>query len=68
MKKYKVFVNGAYVGSTDLTPAEVSKLNNDNSIILRWWQATTLHNNFIYMKEVVHYEEHKHFINQFLCK
>lgn len=35
MKKYKVFVNGAYVGSTDLTPAEVSKLNNDNSIILR---------------------------------
>ena len=34
MKKYKVFVNGVYVGSTYLTPAQVSKLNNDTSIIL----------------------------------
>ena len=39
MKKYKVFVNGVYVGSADLTPAEVSKLNNDNSIILSRNQA-----------------------------
>ena len=35
MKKYKVFVNGVYVGSTNLTPNEVSKLNSDTSIILK---------------------------------
>jgi hypothetical protein len=34
MKNYKVYVNGVYIGSADLTPAEVSKLNNDTSIIL----------------------------------
>lgn len=35
MKNYKVFVNGVYVGSTNLTPSEVSKLNNDTTIILK---------------------------------
>ena len=35
MKKYKVFVNGVYVGSTNLTSSEVSKLNNDTTIILK---------------------------------
>ena len=35
MKKYKVFVKGVYVGSTNLTPNEVSKLNNDTTIILK---------------------------------
>ena len=42
MKKYKVFVNGVYVGSTYLTPAQVSKLNNDTSIILSRNQALWL--------------------------
>lgn len=39
MKNYKVYVNGVYIGSADLTPAEVSKLNNDTSIILSRNQA-----------------------------
>lgn len=35
MKMYKVYVNGNYVGSQELTPSEVSKINNDASIILK---------------------------------
>lgn len=35
MKRYKIFVNGNYVGSQELTPAEVSKINNDNTIVLK---------------------------------
>lgn len=35
MKNYKVYVNGVYIGSADLTPAEVSKINNDNTIVLK---------------------------------
>lgn len=35
MKMYKVYVNGDYVGSQELTPSEVSKINNDTSITLK---------------------------------
>lgn len=35
MKIYKVYVNGNYVGSQELTPSEVSKINNDISITLK---------------------------------
>ena len=35
MKTYKIYVNGNYVGSQELTPREVSKINNDTSIILK---------------------------------
>ncbi len=35
MKIYKVYVNGNYVGSQELTPSEVSKINNDTSITLK---------------------------------
>ena len=35
MKKYKIYVDGNYVGSQELTPNEVSKLNNDTTIILK---------------------------------
>lgn len=35
MKIYKVYVNGNYVGSQELTPGEVSKINNDNTIVLK---------------------------------
>lgn len=35
MKTYKIYVNGDYVGSQKLTPNEVSKLNNDTTIILK---------------------------------
>lgn len=35
MKPYKIYVNGNYVGSQELTPNEVSKLNNDNTIVLK---------------------------------
>ena len=35
MKKYKIYVDGNYVGSQELTPSEVSKLNNDTTIILK---------------------------------
>lgn len=35
MKMYKVYVNGNYVGSQELTPSEVSKINNDISITLK---------------------------------
>lgn len=35
MKMYKVYVNGNYVGSQELTPSEVSKINNDTSITLK---------------------------------
>lgn len=35
MKMYKVYVNGDYVGSQELTPSEVSKINNDTTITLK---------------------------------
>lgn len=35
MKLYKIYVNGVYVGSEELTPAEVVKINNDTTITLR---------------------------------
>lgn len=35
MKKYKIYVDGNYVGSQELTPSEVSKINNDNTIVLK---------------------------------
>ena len=35
MKTYKIYVNGNYVGSQELTPSEVSKIKNDTSIILK---------------------------------
>lgn len=35
MKLYKVYVNGMYVGSEELTPSEVTKLNNDATITLK---------------------------------
>ena len=35
MKTYKIYVNGNYVGSQELTPSEVSKINNDTTIILK---------------------------------
>lgn len=35
MKIYKVYVNGNYVGSQELTPSEVSKINNNTSITLK---------------------------------
>ena len=35
MKTYKIYVNGNYVGSKELTPSEVSKINNDTTIILK---------------------------------
>lgn len=35
MKKYKIYVDGNYVGSQELTPSEVSKINNDTTIILK---------------------------------
>ena len=34
MKTYKIYVNGDLVGIEKLTPAEVSKLNNDTTISL----------------------------------
>ena len=35
MKTYKIYVNGNYVGSQELTRSEVSKINNDKTIILK---------------------------------
>ena len=35
MKMYKVYDNGNYVGSQELTPSEVSKINNDTTITLK---------------------------------
>lgn len=35
MKIYKVYVNGTYVGSQEFTAEEVSKINNDSTIILK---------------------------------
>lgn len=35
MKIYKIYINGDYVGSQELTPSEVSKINNDTSITLK---------------------------------
>lgn len=35
MKIYKIYVNGNYVGNQELTPSEVSKINNDTSITLK---------------------------------
>ena len=35
MKKYKIYVDGNYVGIQELTPSEVSKINNDNTIVLK---------------------------------
>lgn len=35
MKMYKVYVNGNYVGSQELTPNEVLKINNDTTIVLK---------------------------------
>lgn len=35
MKMYKVYVNGNYVGSQEFTPSEVSKINNDSTIVLK---------------------------------
>lgn len=35
MKIYKIYVNGDYVGSQELTPSEVSKINNDSTIVLK---------------------------------
>lgn len=35
MKLYKIYVQGVYVGSTNLTPQEVTKLNNDATITLK---------------------------------
>lgn len=31
---YKVYVNGYFVGVETLTPAEVSKLNNDSTVVI----------------------------------
>lgn len=35
MKTYKVYVNGMYVGSEELTPSEVVRINNDATITLK---------------------------------
>lgn len=35
MKLYRIYVNGYFVGIENLTPSEVSKLNNDSSIVLK---------------------------------
>ena len=35
MKLYKIYVQGVYVGSINLTPQEVTKLNNDITITVK---------------------------------